>query len=288
MIPDFTIVLGVDRAHLEQLRLVWPNWMERKPSLGYHNFLIFYDSEVGSDWEELVLEVAEITAYRPPNFTGDSRTSIRAWPPEDVKYVGDPTSRFGNPQRYKMLSGFCHMPARLVQTPYWLKLDLDTIALGNDDWIDPNWFAGDPAIIAHPWNYTKPKDQMIRMDDWMAKNASSPFIKKLQYKAPLNIRPENEQSTLVSHKRIISWCGFFRTDFTVDCSKAAEALCGEGQLPVMSQDGFLWYCARQAEQGIVRADMKRAGWDHLSRTSQLAAKIEELKAQSNGKELPTP
>jgi hypothetical protein len=125
--------------------------------------------------------------------------------------LGEPETKWNNPQRYMMLSGFVHVPGRYVETEYWLKLDTDTIASGQPDWIDENWFnvhvEGEPRanIVSHPWGYTKPPNQMLELDKW--KEEHELFKNKLT----LDLRPSTPQSSMVKHKRIISWCSFFHT-----------------------------------------------------------------------------
>lgn len=245
---DYTTVIGVDESHIEKLRLVFPTWVAHKPSLLNHRLVIFYD--INSNCHPLT--ISRIVHQHPD-------IDIYAWPPPGVAYDDIPSmGRFGGAQRYKMLAGFVHCPRFRVETDYWLKLDLDTVATGQDNWIDEKWFEDKPAIVAHPWNYTKPPDQMITLDLWASQ---CHHIAQLENTQPLNLRPE-PGSSMVSHKRIISWCGFFNTDFTADCSRAAEATCGIGKLPVPSQDGYMWYMAQRRGLPIRRENMKKCGWAH--------------------------
>ncbi len=90
-LEDITLILGVDGAHLEELRLVWPGWMKYKPELRAMPCVVFYDAgQVG---------------------------------PEDMAFMSDhPQVRLvpwdlphAQNQREKMLTGFVHVPAREVQ-----------------------------------------------------------------------------------------------------------------------------------------------------------------------------
>lgn len=258
-IPNFTIVLGVDANHLKELSLVLPTWLKHKHSLIQSPWLIFFDRY---DTTEDQL----ISALQPLLNCSCKDVRIVSWPPNDVFYQNDTSTRFGNSQRAKMLAGFIHIPAELVETPYWLKLDLDVIATGNDSWIEPSWFEGCPAIISHPWSYTKPADQMLKLDQWVDNNQKE--LLQLASQPPLNLKP-NYGWSLLRHKRIISWCGFFETRFTEMCSSWAHRTVGFCQLPVPSQDGYFWYCARRAGYGIVRTCMKSKGWVQFSRESQI-------------------
>lgn len=266
MIPDYTVVLGVDKDHEIHLQTILPNWLERKPkTFRDRPFLIFFDSQAG------VRSCLDGDIFR-----GIHDITCIPWPTTSecpIEYEDDESSRFGRAQRYKMLSGFVHIPAMYVRTPYWLKLDLDVVASGNDDWIDEKWFEDRPAIIASPWGYTKPADQMMKLDAWVDANRMS--ITEISTKPALNLKPM-PGSDLVKHKRIISWCAFFDTSFTTLCSLMAKSTCGIGKLPVPSQDGYMWYVAERSGLGIVKAPMKSLGWIHCQGLSSMKSTIASL------------
>ena len=253
---DYSIVLGIDKKHLEQLRLTFPTWLKHKPMLLEHWLAIFYDDSV---------DVHDILAVvkKHPN------VSINIWPPVGVEYpVG--TTRWNDRQRYKMLAGFVHIPPHACTTPYWLKLDTDTVATGMDDWVDPKWFEGDPAIVASGWGYTKPPMQMLDLDEWFSDEGLDEWYNT----APLDLVPEIN-SDLVRHKRIISWCGFFNRNFTKWCSDTANECCGVGMLPVPSQDGYMWYMAKRRGLSIRREHMKSRGWAHCGSMRSIKNSVEE-------------
>lgn len=257
MTPDYTTVVGVDDKHLRQLEMVWPTWRKHKPSMLANPMLVFYDYR-------------QVSALRVRAVCDHPRLTVLGWPCKPFEQYGDfpELGKFGGAQRYKMLAGFVHVPARHVMTKYWLKLDTDTIATGVDDWIDPSWFLGNPAIVAQPWSFTKPADQMMKLDEW-AKNV--PILRVLP---SLDLEPLPGWSR-VRHKRIISWCGFFQTNFTDLCAEFADRTVGQCQLPVPSQDGFMWYCAARLGRGIVRARMNKCGWVHRSSERNIRHAVEE-------------
>lgn len=260
---DYTTVLGVDDNHVQQFRLVWPNWIDKKPSLLQHPLVVFYNLEK-TDPNDLF------------SIVNHPYVVFIDWPPPalGIEYAEDPSAgRFGGAQRYKMLAGFIHVAAAYVNTDYWLKIDLDTIATGIDDWIDDAWFENRPAIIAPSWGYTKPPDQMLKLDAW-AKYAE-PYGKWLRESSPLRLAPE-PGANKVKHRRIISWCGFFERNFTEACSRIAETTCGKGKLPVPSQDGFMWYAARRMGRVIQCADMRSRGWTHCRDTNAISRKLIEI------------
>ena len=169
-----------------------------------------------------------------------------------------------------MLAGFIYVASQYVRTPYWLKLDCDVVADGRDDWIDPIWFEADPAIVAHRWAFTKPPNQMDLLDAWVEKEKDKPIVAMLAKRPPLNLHPESLESERLSHKRIISWCGFFQTGFTRVCAAMATETCPLLNMPVPSQDGFCWYVAQRLGFPIVRTNLKRmGGWQHWSTMSNV-------------------
>lgn len=270
---DYTTVVGVDRKHLEQLALTWPTWKRHKPGLLERPILVFRDASQVRE-----ASVREVVDH--PDLT------VVAWPPihADNYHGVSADGKFGNAQRYKMIAGFVHVPAAFVTTKWWLKLDTDTVATGMDDWIDPSWFESEreTVIAAQSWGFTKPPNQMIELDDWIRKNLSyNPKFFLLDASPPLNLFPKDGWSR-VRHKRIISWCGFFRTDFTQWCSDLAESSCGRGKLPVPSQDGYMWYMATRARLEVVRCGMKSRGWQHWSTMENIGRASKE--AMDNGKQ----
>ncbi len=260
-IPEFTLVVGVDAKHLQQLAMVWPTWLKHKPSFRTTPFLIFRDRD-----QVMEQEVREVMG-------GHRRLTIVEWPPKPMTFAGNNTNKWTNAQRYKMLAGFVHVPAMHVKTPYWLKVDTDTVATGQADWIDPNWFWGTPAIISQRWGFTKPADQMMALDRWVDRSKW-----KLPLWAsttePLNLIPMPGWSR-VKHGRIISWCGFFLTSFTRSCAQMANDTCGDYQLPVSSQDGYTFYVAERAGLGVLRVGMKSKGWQHRSNFTGIRQAVRE-------------
>lgn len=247
---DFTTVVGVDDKHFEQLRIVWPTWAKHKPQIVSQPMVVFVDND------------SKVTEDAVRNLLRHKQLRVMRWPDDGQTFQGNTTCRFHHPQRYKMLAGFVHVPARLVSTPYWLKLDTDVVAVGTPDWIDDRWFRGNPSIVAHAWSFTKPPNQMEILDDWVKNNREQLLV--LNEYPPLDLHPESPESERLGHRRIISWCGFFSTTMTRLASGLAERVCGPGQLPVPSQDGYLWYVATRMQTEVVRTSMKKRGWEWWS------------------------
>ncbi len=242
---NFTTVLVVDEDHLEQLKIVWPTWVRHRHEI-MENRVVVMLNELLSTHVHFMRSAMETDVL----FESVENASITT-------------------HRHKMLSAFIDGASRLVKTDYWLKLDTDTIAMSrpDDGWIDPDWFLGDPAIVAPAWGYSKPADIMERLDDW------GDTVPELKDKPRLELHPE-PGSRLVRHKRITSWCSFYNTAWT----RKVRGWYDGPAMPVESQDGFAWYCAKRAGDTIHRVNMKRLGWQHISRTSKLRELAKESSA----------
>ncbi len=254
-LPEFTLVVGVDARHLRQLSWTWPTWKRHKPGLLDVPMLAFHDRSVTCQ------EIRAVVDH--PNL------ATMPWPPVRVEVDwGSGGDKWTDPQRVKMLTGFVYCPC-FVQTPWWLKLDTDVVATGQPDWIDPAWFS-DPttAIVSAPWSFTKPADQMARLDAWAERG------RVLFPRPPLGLTSEPGADRL-RHRRIISWCGFFRRELNAMAWNWSRLTCPAWRMPVPSQDGLLWYVARRMNWGIVRPNMKRLGWQHWSTERNVMEKSAE-------------
>lgn len=253
-IPDrYTLVVGVDAHHLRQLALTWPTWRRHKPSLLMVPMIVFYDHR-------------EIFEANVRSVVDHPRLTTIPWPLSDFdlqsvwKNEIESGDKFSDPHRETMLSGFVYVPAQFAKTPYWLKLDTDVVATGMDRWIDLKWFRESPAMVAHRWGFTRPADQMVRMDRWIEENPER-MPKEILDSEPLNLTP-NPGWNRVNHVRIISWCGLFDSAWTSRMASLTQNENGQYRMPVPSQDGFLWYMAERGGRGIVRTNMKSRGWQH--------------------------
>jgi len=256
-IPDYTLLVAVDAKHLKQLAMTWPTWRRHKPSLLDREMVAVFDRE----------QLSSNDVYA---VVDHPRLRTTYWPPLSVTYEGG-DDKWTNSQRYKMLAAFVYA-SRHVTTPYYLKLDTDVVATGMDDWIDPQWFEDWPAIVSAPWSFTKPPDQMLKLDGWVEDCKDK--LGALASQPALNLVP-NPGSERLGHKRIISFCAFFNTGFSKQCADWAEQTCGKGKLPVPSQDGFLFYAAKRLQLGIIRPQMKARGFAHWSTDSNVRRAAEE-------------
>lgn len=236
MLKDYaqiTLVLGVDALHLEELRWVWPCWMKFRPELLQMPVIVFYD---------------------PAQVDPEQVTFLREHP--NLRWVAW-SMPSAETQREAMISGWVHIPAREVQTKWYLKLDTDALATGPADWLQESWFARDaqgrePVFISSHWGYSKPRYVMDVLDDWGDRHP------RFSRHPRLNL-PYSSASLHISHPRIISWFFIGRTDWT---REAASWTGKEGRLPFPSQDTFLFYCAARLGEHFVRTPMIRYGWRH--------------------------
>lgn len=245
-LSDITVVIGVDSRHLRELRWSWPTWMAFKPELLQMPVVIFFDdSEVSP---------------KDATFLG-GHSNVR-WVPWRM-----PCARN---QREKMLCGFVQVPAREVDTRWYLKLDTDVVATDASPWIDLSWFNNlpegrAPVIVAPPWGYSKPRYVMNLLDDWADSRAEFSGTSRLDL-------PYSSNSNKVIHPRIISWLMFGDTGWTRQMAAYAEA---DGRLPYPSQDTFLFYCAQRLGAPVRRVGMKHRGWAHLT-LAKMKARVGEL------------
>jgi len=223
----------VDRAHCEELRWVWPTWRCFKPELMKMPAVVFYDA----------------SQLRP-----DDMPFLREHP--NLRFIPWELPNAWN-QRERMLTGFVHVPAREVRTPWYLKLDTDVVATGSGEWLKSEWFEPDatgelPVFISAKWHYTKPRFLMDLLDHW------GDGIPALAGKPRLNLPYSSAQSRL-RHPRIISWLFFGRTDWT---RQLAALTTEDGRLPYPSQDSFIFYCAARLGCHHVRVPMADYQWAH--------------------------
>ena len=247
-IPDYTLVVGVDKKHLRQLSQTYQTWVLKKRDFFFCPMVAIYD---GSQVDPYDLRI---------QIPHENLITVD-WNELCETTYANGNDKWTSGQRHKMLAGFVYGAAYSVKTPYWLKLDTDVVATGIRDWIDPEWFVDEPAIVSHPWSFTKPPHQMLQLDRWV--DCNKEVLKDLADKKPLELKPPLG-SDRVRHKRIISWCAFFNTEFTKRCAEYAHLTAGWGKLPVPSQDGFMWYVAKRLGLPIRTASMKRRGFEHWS------------------------
>lgn len=233
---DFTTVVSIDEAHLKELYITWPTWVKYRPEILTKPLLVYFDRKMPAD------KLADLH---------DLFSVVK-----NLMLI--PVKMRSIVHRENMLAPFVLDAPFAVQTPWLLKLDVDTIAMR----ADPNWCSDQivapqhkgnaPVLAAHRWGYTKPGRWILELDKWAAS------IPTLANQPPLNLR-QAPGSMIISHPRFTSWCFFGR----VDWCRTIAGLCGF-KLPVPSHDTYTWYCAARQGAAMNCCIMKAYGWDHLT------------------------
>ncbi len=233
----FTLVIVVDKKHLEQLSYSFPTWIKHKKELRDCPILVIYDDSVcKSDIHNTIRRPATLVKWNPPENIYSS-------------------------QREKMLTAMFVLPPRHVKTHWYVQIDTDAYALNDMQWIESEWFNGDTVIVSNPWGYTKPANTIELLDDW------GDTIDGLKEYPRLDL-PYKADSSLIRHSRIISWIIFCDTGWHKNIMKF---LPNEEYtlLPFPSQDTCLYYCATRMKRGVIRYKFKRYGWGNHNRISKL-------------------
>lgn len=220
---DCTLVLAVDAEHLPQLWHAVHSWRAYKADLWRMPLVVFYDA--------------------------------RSVQPQQLEFLAWPTMRcvawdYDAPtQRERMLSAFVLGAARYVETPWYFKLDCDTIATGFANWCPDWWFESEPAWVAQRWGYTKPGCMLDALDAWAL---TVPELRERP--AP----PREYRGNVARHRRMISWAQFGNTAWL---KRIVEWF--DGRMPCASQDTTLSYVAERMGAFTRTVDMKAAGWAHV-------------------------
>jgi hypothetical protein len=242
-VPEFTTVVGIDHEHLREFKLVWPTWRCYRPELISHPLLLICDAAVSErEWN------AKLSFIDHPN------KRLVLW------------SMNGVDQREKMLSAFVFVPGHEVHTPWYLKLDTDTVAAKSGPWLKTEWFASDdhgrlPVFVSARLNFRDRPALLAQLDAW---GDTVPHLAKFRRLAQL---PEPERIA-IQKTRVISWCFFGNTAWT----RTIAGYCGNGRMPIPSQDTFLWYCAARRGDFFRRVKM-RPHFQHIFRHSERLAKV---------------
>ncbi len=232
--PDTTLVTWVDEETKDALCLTWRTWMRFKPWLRDIPVLVLhpgeFDAEGDEDLRPLLSEHARLACA---SFQVHRDTSMR----EQLAYQ------------------LVRIPAEQVKTPWYLKLDPQTIAPGLADWVMLDWFKPNdegrpPVLISHNWSYTKPADTLTRLDDW------GDTVDGLREKPRLDL-PFSPADSRILHDTISSWCFFGDTEWTREVLKYVP-----DRLPCPAHDTFMNYCAVRRGDHIVRLHLKDFGWEH--------------------------
>lgn len=256
MIPDLTVVIGVDEKTLQQWIISAPTWKQNRPELWDLPWIIFYDRD-SVNLNNLLHVVTE--------FELEGNSTLCKWPfCSSVRYEN---------QRAKMLSGFCHIPMH-VKTTWWLKIDTDVLVTEHCDWTKDEWFDEQNgeynAWISSPWGYTVGPTMPAQLDAWGNQ------VPGLKLFPELDIE-HDPTARVVKHPRMASWVSFYNTRWTqLCCEYLHETGHVVGTLPVPSQDTFHWYVSERRGDRTCRFPMKTMGWKTCSSTRKLKEMAQEI------------
>lgn len=253
---DYTVIVAVDRRYLEQFQTVWPTWVKYRAELLQRPFVVIADNMNGTGGDPNYWDGVLDPMRKTVQANGGEFTILNwSWP----GFESDLS------QRERMLTAFLKAAPAVSPTPYWLKIDTDSVAHPGE-WFQEDWFQGNPALIASPWGYTKPGNAIDLMDRW------AEGVQDFVGTEPLNIHPSTPDAGTVRTKgRIASWVCFVRTDFS---QRVADML-HNTRAPVPSQDTVHWYCAKRLGEPIRLVKMSRHGWSNHSRLKRLKAAVSE-------------
>jgi hypothetical protein len=251
---DVTIVVAADAQYIQKLYWTYQTWVKFKPEITEMSMVVILDgsgpnnvyqgkaSEDVNRFQSLVENVGRHPAvlYCP-------------WKPAGGLY---------DTQREKMLTSLVMVPGNPlhVHTPWYLKIDADTVANAPGPWYADDWFECShslpPAFVTSPWGYTKPAAFLDRLEAW------GDTVEGLAGKPRLDL-PYEKDAKRAYHSRIISWLFFGNTAWT----RKVASWMPDQKLPVPSQDTTLWYVAARAGDCYETTQMKRYGWRHMGRKS---------------------
>ena len=259
MIPDITLVIGTDRKYLPQLKLSWRTWKANRKEFWSWPMVLFYDRSQLSESEMLLFVNREM---QHPMCT------LVAWPPltcEHTKYES---------QRDRMLAAHVHVPAMHVTTKYHWKLDTDAVAGPCENWLEPEWFDGDPVWVCPRWGYSKGRRLLATLEDW------ADTLPHFANRPRLNIPQEHPDQLRVGHARMCSWCSAYLTDFTRLVAQMCNQTVGPCRLPVPSQDSTAWYVAERLGLPTRIVNMKRKNWSNHPKFHNLKAAADAILLQA--------
>lgn len=216
---DVTIVTGCSGKYVDVLAKNWQLWMAT-PGIREQKFIVFHHGTK----PEFLSEYRNVTCI-PWRFRERDATVS---------------------ERERMLTAFVFGAARQAKTPYWLKLDADTVPTGRAfEWPD---YRG-AAITGQRWGYTRAKGDpntpahwLNRLDAWYG---GEPAF-------PADIPPRSR----FGHPRVNSFCCIEATEHTRHVAELCKRDCAD-RLPVPSQDTTSFYVALRMGNNVQRVNMKR-------------------------------
>jgi hypothetical protein len=257
---DVTIVTACDPFYVEELALVFPNWIKYK-QVDRHPIIVFYNGMEEND--------PRLDFLRLPN--------VRLIPWSKEKDLDNVTNH-----REEMLSAFVLGSAKYVQTDYWIKIDADSFATNDHALYDPEF--KNYAFVGPRWGYSK-VDLIKQLDDW----SKTHWKRKLRNAKPMINDGKIEGSRFYHNvKRTISFVQFHKTKFSRFCVKLLK----ERRLPAPSHDTFYYYIVQRFNPAAMATrnykknygfnqGRGRLGPDHIRKCIEEVDRINEAKANQS-------
>ena len=234
-----TLVTAVNAPYLEKFKLTLPTW-QMKPQFADLPLVVLYHGISEAD-------LAFVHEYR-----------------DQVELVSWDMEEYESP-RELMLSAFVLGAPKVVKTPYWVKLDVDTFFSNADDVFSEDMFQYD--IAGHGWKYTKPGKWIVELDDWAESIDLAGDVYLDNEKRDEAIRQRG-----FGHRRLISWICLHKRDFTEEAAEYAGT-----RLPVPSHDTYLWYMAqRLPDRKWCQHNLKKRGICTHTNIKALRERIDEV------------
>jgi hypothetical protein len=262
---ECTIVVGIDAATIEQLKLTYKTWKLVRPFLWDWPWIIFYDPRS--------LELKDI---------GELRRTLDV---KDIQFIPWYDNHYHS-QREKMVTGHVFVPAEHCQTEWFCKIDTDAIAESNKAiWPKQEWFMPDEhgqynVMIASGWGYTRAKGGGPLNDDvrrwWeVLESFGDKVFKTPRIDIEGKIKPHPKGDKLKIH-RLASWVCFQRTGWVREMAKLFAQYFPHHTLPVPSHDTPLWHAALRSGARFTSDKMTRYGWCNRLSMSSIRQTVNEV------------
>ena len=258
MMPDITVIVGIDQATSRQLLISAPTWKRHRPEMWTWPWVIFYDWQAPDG-------LHRDDVWKIAQHLGLNDVKIVSWP---IHILRTDLPQYET-QREKMVTGFVYVPESAVETEWCVKIDCDSVASGGKPWPLMEWFENDNVLIASGWGYTKNKGGGGTIQEWAEKlerfgDAAFARMPRVGLKDKINVR-----GTKINMSRIASWICFQNVMWLKDMAERLSKYSGWNKIPVPSHDTVLWYCAERGKYRYLSAKQKRFDWSNHPRMKSL-------------------
>ena len=270
-----TVVIGIDRGTIEQFKTTFPAWKRLRPEIFEWPWLVFFEPE-----NEKALTSQEL---------GSLYVDLGV---QDIEFVAWNKNHYHS-QREKMVTGHVFVPARAVNTKWFVKIDTDAYATDpRPVWPKPDWFEPDDAgelnaFVGSKWGYTRAKGGGPLNDDLRAWCQALEAFGDVAFPDTPRLEIERRISSWDHPKgpkmrwkegRLASWICFQRTDWVQQMAGLFNEHCGDCTLPVPSHDTALWYAAVRSQQRFTVTKMSRYGFANRCTMGSLRSEVGKVLA----------